>query len=160
MTPKPPGLPALANPNRGFVVAMRARLVGSRPPHYEWTIVSRWGPNGENLTIGWTGLPAAAGETPIELTPRQTAFAVRPASSTAWAPATFCLATSLPNRLTVAGDFVPAEGYVRLYGSGSMLRMCSRGVCPVPTLRGPWHLEATRTIWIGEFIEPDVAAGV
>ncbi len=70
-----------------------------------------------------------------------------------WTPATFRLATSLPDGIVVAGDFVPSEGVVRLYGCGSALRVQSEGQCPDPDLRAPWNLEAARAIWIGEFIE-------
>src|ERR1700712_4681797 len=52
-------------PNNGFVVAMRAKLIGSvRRLPYEWMIVSRWGAHGEYLSIGWTGLPALRGDAP------------------------------------------------------------------------------------------------
>ena len=50
-----------------------------------------------------------------------------------WTPATFRLAACCPTGITVAGDFVPAEGYVRLYGSGPGLRMRSEGRCLIPT---------------------------
>jgi hypothetical protein len=142
------------SPSLGFVVAMRARLVDTGcPPRCEWMIVSRWGPYGENLSIGWTSLPAAGGDAPIGLTPRKTAFAVRHERSSSWTPATFRLEPLAPERIMVAGDFVPAQGYVRLYGTGSNLRVQSVGECLQPNLRAGWHMEATRAIWIGEFIE-------
>ena len=70
-----------------------------------------------------------------------------------WTPATFRLAPSLPDQMTVAGVFVPAEGYVRLYGNGPTLRVRSKGQCLGPALRCAWHMEAARATWIGEFIE-------
>jgi hypothetical protein len=141
-------------PSLGFVVAMRAKLIGaSRPPLDEWIIVSRWGAHGENLSIGWTSLPAADGDAPIGLVPCQTGFAVRRERSSLWTPATFRLAALLPDRIPVAGAFVPAQGYVRLYGTGSNLHLRSEGQCLQPGLRADWNLEATRAIWIGEFIE-------
>ena len=149
------------DPCLGFVVAMRAKLVdATRPSLYEWLIVSRWGTEGNYLSIAWTSLPARPGEAPIDLMPRQTALAIRREQSAAWAPATFLLASSLPEGVTVAGDFVPAEGYVRLYGKGAKLRARSEGQCLRPELRAAWHVEATRARWIGEFIEvaPDVIA--
>jgi hypothetical protein len=133
---------------------MRAKLIGAgRPPLSEWVIVSRWGTHGENLSIGWTALPASEGDAPIGLVPRQTAFAVRRERSSMWTPATFRLAALLPDRVPVAGVFVPAQGYVRLYGSGSNLRLRSEGQGLQPGLRADWNIEAARAVWIGEFIE-------
>jgi hypothetical protein len=142
-------------PNIGFVVAMRARLIGGLPgsPH-EWIIVSRWGKHGEHLSLGWTGQPAVHTDAPICLTPRQSTFAVGHACSTDASPVTFQLAVLLPDRITMAGEFVPAKGYVRLYGSGSNLRLHSEGECLPPAPRPAWHAEASRANWIGEFIEP------
>jgi len=133
---------------------MRAKLVtASALPLYEWMIVSRWGIDGEYLSIAWTSMPARPGPAPVNVTPRQTAFAVRRERPAAWAPPTFQLASALPDGTTVAGEFVPAEGYVRLYGAGTKLRVGSEGKCLKPGLRAAWNLDATRAAWIGEFIE-------
>lgn len=140
--------------NNGFVVAMRAKLIGPvRRLPYEWMIVSRWGKHGENLSIGWTMLPALCGDAPIGLTPRQSAFAVRQERSSGWTPATFRLTPVLHPNITMAGDFIPAEGYVRLYGSGPTLRVRSEARCLRPDLHPGWHVEAERAVWIGEYIE-------
>ncbi|HBK05885.1 MAG TPA: hypothetical protein DDZ81_08460 [Acetobacteraceae bacterium] len=145
------GPPSACN---GFVVAMRSKLIGSgRPCSWEWLIVSRWGGSGEHLSIGWTSTPAPTAEAPLSLTPRQTAFAICAPGSGTGTPATFHFAACLPQRLTVAGDFVPAHGCVRLYGSGTALRVRSKGICLDPGLRPAWDVEAARGLWVGEFIE-------
>lgn len=133
---------------------MRAKLiVTAGPPLFEWIVASRWGADGEYLSIGWTFLPAASGDAPIDLTPRRALLAVKQERAAAWAPATFVLVSALPDRMTVAGDFVPAEGYVRLYGTGSRLRVRSKGRSLDPDLRPAWRIEATRANWIGAFVE-------
>jgi hypothetical protein len=141
-------------PSIGFVVAMRTRLIGaSQGAPNEWIIVSRWGKHGENLSLGWTSQSAVHGDAPICLTPRQSAFAVRQERAGASSPATFRLAALLPDRITVAGEFVPAKGYIRLYGSGPSLWLRSEGECLLADRRPAWHVEATRASWIGEFFE-------
>ena len=134
---------------------MRARLIeAALPARFEWVIVSRWGPGGEHLSIGWTWQPALPGEAPINLTPSKTSLAVRPAEAMADTPATFNLEPALPTKITVAGDFAPAEGYVRLYGVGANLRVRLKGQCLSCPRHTTWQVEATREAWLGEFIEP------
>jgi hypothetical protein len=141
--------------SRGFVVAMRAKLINAYyPDRFEWVIVSRWGTEGEHLSIGWTHEPALAGEAPLHLSPNKTSLAVLPRETAAETPATFHLAPTLPNQITVAGDFLPAEGYVRLYGDGPNLRVRLKGQCLSCTVPSTWQIEATRAAWLGEFIEP------
>jgi hypothetical protein len=133
---------------------MRAELITTKgPSHSEWMIVSRWGSHGEYISIGWTAVPADHGAAPIDLTPSRTAIALRQQLSCKWTPATFRLVPSQPDQLTVAGDFVPAEGYIQLYGNGSTLRMRSDAHCLNPSLPSAWKIKATRSPWIGEFIE-------
>jgi|SRR3984885_12125118 hypothetical protein len=141
----------------GFVVAMRAKLLNApNPARFEWLIVSRWGNEGENLSIGWTSQPALSGEAPINLTPNKTSLAVLPPETAADTPATFRLAPSLPGQVMVAGEFVPAEGYVRLYGAGLSLRVRLKGLCLSCRVRSTWEVEASRAAWLGEFIEPEL----
>src|SRR3954454_6277878 len=104
------------SPPRSFVVAMRAKLLYAAPlpARFEWVIISRWGPNGEYLALGWTLLPAFADEVPVHLTPSQTSLAVLADIAVASISSTFQLASSVPGEVTVAGDFVPARGYVRI----------------------------------------------
>lgn len=145
-------LPSSRTP--GFVVAMRARLVDDVSPfRREWVIVSRWGADGMYLSVGWTMMPAVPGEAPIHLRPRQTAVAVQRSDPFARAPVVFEFVAALPPGLTAAGDFIPAEGHVQLYGSRERLRVRSRGQCLRPELRAAWRFEANRAVWIGEFIE-------
>jgi hypothetical protein len=140
----------------GFVVAMRAKLLNApNPARFEWLIVSRWGSENENLSIGWTSQPAWPGEAPINLTPNKTSLAVLPRETATDTPATFRLSPSLPGQITVAGDFVPAEGYVRLYGAGLSLRVRLNGLCLCCPVRSTWQVEASRAAWLGEFIEPE-----
>jgi hypothetical protein len=139
----------------GFVVAMRAKLTNTpHPPCFEWVIVSRWGTGGEHLSIGWTAQPALSGEAPINLAPVKTSLALRPPQTAADTPAMFILAPALPNEITVAGDFLPAEGYVHLYGRGAKLRVSLKGLCLSCPVRSYWEVEAARAAWLGEFIEP------
>jgi hypothetical protein len=126
--------------SRGFVVAMRAKLINAYyPDRFEWVIVSRWGTEGEHLSIGWTHEPALAGEAPLHLSPNQTSLAVLPRETAAETP---------------AGEFLPAEGYVRLYGAGLSLRVRVKGQCLSCTVPSTWQIEATRAAWLGVFIEP------
>ena len=139
----------------GFVVAMRAKLVNApNPTLFEWLIVSRWGTEGEHLSIGWTSQPALPGEAPMHLTPNKTSLATLPPDMAAETPATFQLAPSLPDQISVAGEFVPAEGYARLFGTGPNLRVRLKGLCLSCPDRSTWQVEAIRAAWLGEFIEP------
>jgi hypothetical protein len=164
MTPEPidfqptPGQPT-PGLCRGFVVAMRAKLIGLAAPFpggpspCEWMIVSRWGMDGKYVSISWTSVPADPGEAPIHLKPRQSALAIGDDKSLPGDWANFLLAPSLPEGITVAGAFVPAEGYVRLCGNSLGLRMRSDGRCLIPDLRSAWHVNARRAPWIGDFID-------
>lgn len=144
--------------SHGFVVAMRAKLINlPLPARFEWLIVSRWGNHLQHLSIGWTSQPATAGEAPMNLTPSKTSLAVQPEVADAETPATFHLAPALPGQVTVAGDFAPAEGLVRLYGTGPQLRVRLKGQCLSCEVPNTWLIEATRANWIGEFIEPRAA---
>ncbi|MEA2791418.1 MAG: hypothetical protein QOG73_3824 [Acetobacteraceae bacterium] len=159
VTPVPQNHDPAPVPCPGFVVAMRAKLIGaSNPARHEWIIVSRWGPYGEYLSIAWTSRPAHLGTAPISLAPRQAALAVRQERPAVLTPATFTLTSSLPEDISLAGDFVPAKGFVRLSGNGTRLRMHSEGQSLKPSLRSAWHVEATRARWIGEFFEATAAA--
>ncbi len=132
---------------------MRAKLTTLRNPvRYEWLIVSRWGPAGGHLSVARTFLDAPAGEPPLQLTPRHTALGTLlrlPA-----APLVFLLAQALPDEITVAGEFGPAEGYVRLSGADTTLRLLMEGRCAGTCETGSWRAEAVRTPWMGEFFEP------
>ncbi len=134
---------------------MRTKLAGAtRPSVFEWIIVSRWGSAGEYLSIGWTSQPVASKQAPINLTPRHSVLGIRRERTINPTPATFVLIDALPDRISVAGEFLPAEGYVRLHGKDARLRLRSMGRGLVPGVRPDWHIAATRAGWIGEFIEP------
>jgi hypothetical protein len=142
-------------PAVGFVVVMRAKLtMTTRPPWQEWFIVSRWGRDGDHLSIARTFVSVArARVAPIQLTPRQTALADLLRLPDASALPTFLLTQSRPDCTTMAGDFAPAEGYVRLFGSRSAPRLRAEGCCAGHDRRLAWRIEAVRAPWVGEFIE-------
>lgn len=154
MTAKSSGVVS-ATPGPGFVIAMRARLITAKgPPRHEWLIVSRWGTAGEHLSIARTRVPVRPGRTaPIHLAPRQTALANLLLLPPADGPRTFLFAHTLPAGVTLAGQFAPVEGYVRLHAPGGALRLHAEGRCAEGANRGPWRVEATRAAWIGEFVE-------
>jgi hypothetical protein len=145
---------------RGFVLAMRAKLISAAPlpAQFEWVIVSRWGSEGEHLALGWTMLPALPGEPPIQLVPCRTSLAHAVNPHEAGIRTSFELASS-PGENTVAGDFVPAKGHVRLFGEGSDLQMVSKGKSLRPDLHPSWQLQAVREHWFGEFIESGETSG-
>lgn len=144
----------------GFVVAMRARLtIPKAPDRFEWIIVSRSGHDGDRLFIGWTLLTASSGEAPIALVPRQTALAIAEAGAKGPAPTTFLLTPLLPEGLQVAGDFLPARGYVKVFGARPNLRLQSVGRCLRPELHADWRLDARRAAWFGEYFDDGEPAG-
>ena len=153
--PSIPQQPVPAAARLGFVMAMRAkRTTAEGPSWYEWIIVSRWGAQSEHLSVGLTGVPVLRGKTaPIHLTPRQTALAGLLRLPPASGPPTFLFVQRQPASVSVAGDFAPAEGYVRLDGRGAVLRLHAEGRCGAGAFRPAWRVEAVRVAWIGEFIE-------
>jgi len=90
---------------------------------------------------------------PIDLMPRQTALAGLLRMAPVSGPRTFLFTQQKPICLSVAGDFAPVEGYVRLHGVGAMPRLRAEGSCIAGTPRSAWRVEAVRAAWIGEFIE-------
>jgi len=147
-----------ATSRTGFVVAMRAEVTTAKgEPVWEWIIVSRWGTAGEHLSLGRTRVAAVPGKpAPIQLAPRQTALASLLRLPQLDGAPTFLLTQRLPASMSVAGDFGPAEGYVRLYGRGASLRLTAEGRCVGRAILSAWRVEATRAPWIGEFIENGV----
>jgi hypothetical protein len=155
-----PQLPLPAAPRNGFVVAMRARVTtAKRQPWYEWIIVSRWGSEGEHLSIARTKVPALHGKSaPIHLMPRQTALAGLLPMSPVPGPRTFLFTQQKPISFSIAGDFTPVEGQVRLHGAGATPRLHAEGRCLAGAMRSAWRVEAARAAWIGEFIESPLTA--
>jgi len=148
-------------PRNGFVVAMRAAVTTAKgKPTWEWIIVSRWGAAGEYLSIGRTRVAAPSGKpAPIQLAPRQTALASMLRLPPADGALTFLLTQHLPASMSVAGDFAPAEGYVRLAGHNGGLRLSIEGRCVGRAILSAWRVEAARAPWIGEFLENGAAVG-
>jgi hypothetical protein len=179
-----PGTSAMTLADRhiagAFVLAMRAELatapygsphaIGAARP--EWLIVSRWGLAGECLSLSRTGVPALADDTaPANLHPRETFFGLRvPGSAN---ETCFLLLRHLPAEIPVAGSFLPTDGFVRLAGPMSTLRLTAAGrhahirgrgtdgtlygdvPCPPEDAEGAtaWSIDATRRPWLGEFVE-------
>jgi hypothetical protein len=139
----------------GFVVAMNARFtIADAPPAREWVIVSRWGSGGDYLSIARTFVAAAEGETaPIQLTPRLTVLALLLRLPPAAARPAFLFAQALPDRVSLAGTFMPAEGYVRLLGRRDTPRLHAEGRCLAQGGHSAWRVDGVRVSWFGEFIE-------
>jgi len=165
----------------GFVVAMKGDLsLGQydRPTallHTApfWLIVSRWGRDGEFLTISSAdrALPDSI-DAPAGLAPRNTLFGLMLSEDEEQFEATFLLVRRLPPRVSVAGTFFPADGYARLHNAVEDLRLTSEGrhahsrgsrdgevvrkdvPDPAPDAPGTlsWHISACRRRWDGEFI--------
>jgi len=145
----------------GFVVAMRAAITTAKgKPSWEWIIVSRWGAAGEHLSLGRTKVAAPGKAAPIQLAPRQTALASLLRLPPADGAPTFLLAQQLPASMRLAGDFAPVEGYVRLFGRGTGLRLTAEARYVGRAILSAWRMEATRVAWIGEFIESGAAMEV
>jgi hypothetical protein len=186
----PQGLPQNRPPNpalgldsriaEAFVLAMRAEvtLAPYGAPYVpqlvrpEWLIVSRWGAMSEYLSLSRTGVPAERdGVAPDSLQPRETFFGLRVAGP-AVEPC-FLLLRQLPPDMPVAGAFLPTDGFVRLTGPTTALRLMAagrhahvRGRCngatryadvphPPPEAEGAtaWSINAIRRPWLGDVID-------
>ncbi len=143
-----------ARQRSGFVVAMRARMTcPAELDRFEWVIAARWGCAGEHLSLAWTGIASRTSQAPSCLMPRRTALALLPNPARTGGPETFRLTGVLPDLVTVAGDFVPSEGFVQVHGRDKDLRILSEGHSSTDGAESAWHIEAERAAWIGEFIE-------
>jgi len=153
----------VAAPRGGFVMAMRANLMTTRrPPWVEWLIVSRFGAKGEHLSIararGSVLAPDLAPELaddvpPIDLTPHETALARLLRFPSGSGVPTFLFVRRKPVSFSVAGDFVPVEGYARLHRLKDGLRLRAEGRCVSGGKRCAWRADAVRVAWLGEFSE-------
>jgi hypothetical protein len=164
----------------GFVVAMAATVSIAnyeRPteiirPMKKWTIVSRFGPENEYLTISVTeAMQHGQDEAPIGLTPAKTAFGILLSENERESECMFLLARQLPREIKIAGSFFPAEGYARLNNIRSALHLRTEGrhahsrgslngqdiridvPDPAPGAKWAmaWHVDAQRRPWAGEF---------
>ena len=175
----------------GFVVAMAAEIGTARPcqpqqrreTSNEWLIVARWGRDGEYLTMSRTGMGRGAGTTaPISLAPTTTCIGVLTPNRDDLGGDTqgssvsdlFTLTRYLPDGVTVAGVFAPADGFIRLRGpvEAMLLTASARdpgsrtipvdaaertalgGLGDCADLASTWNIRASRQPWDGEFIEP------
>jgi hypothetical protein len=103
--------------------------------------------------MSWTSLSASSGGAPLGLIPQQTALAIATDRSTGSTSMTFLLSPSLPDAVLVTGDFLPAQGYVKLYGTRPNLRVQSVGRCLNPKLHSDWRMDAKRVKWFGEYFD-------
>ena len=163
----------------GFVVAMEAtielarydqpmRRVGGRA---EWIIVSRWGAEGEFLSISRTGVAAnGSGDAPDGLQPDLTFLGLRLSAPGESGEGFYLMLRNRPPGVTVAGVFAPSDGYAQLDLTGG-LRVSASGRYahsrgdqdgqriladvpappPGPSLATAWHVTALRRPWTGEF---------
>jgi len=101
----------------GFVVAMAATISLARyerpsevlRPIRKWTIVSRFGPENEYLTLSTAAaMQPEQTEAPIGLAPTKTVFGVL--LSETEHESMFLLLRHLPRGVNIAGTFFPAEG--------------------------------------------------
>ena len=165
----------------GFVVAMRGivticeydRPTAGLRTTPQWLIVSRWGADGEFLTVSSAG-PIAADEQrpPAALAPHNTLVGLLLSEDCDELETTFLLVRRLPAGVNVAGTFFPADGYARVCGPVEQLRMVSEGrhahsrgtrggaviindvPDPAPDAPGTlsWHIRSERQHWDYEFI--------
>jgi hypothetical protein len=144
-------------PSSGFVVAMQARWAGSKMADpLEWIVVSRFGLQNEYLALHRTQIAASSGEPPLHLSPYQTAIAtlaMTPDGSAGTSSATFRLSHVLPKQVLMTGDFMPARGYVRVYGAKPNLALQAAGRWLKPGRDSEFRLTGRRVPWLGEFFE-------
>ena len=162
----------------GFVVAMAATISVARyerpseilRPIRRWTIVSRFGPESEYLTISTAAaIQPDQTEAPIGLAPAKTVLGIL--LSEAERESMFLLVRHLPRNVNIAGTFFPAEGYAQL--GGSLDQLCLRSGArhahspgrlnrrdirydvpnPAPGTKWAmaWHIDAVHRPWTGEF---------
>ncbi|SDR42531.1 hypothetical protein SAMN05444161_3790 [Rhizobiales bacterium GAS191] len=166
---------------RGFVLAMSAHIAMSdyaKPAAihtriHEWIVVSRWGGEGEYLSISTAGQCGADEDlAPGGLRPNNTLLGLLVADASDQPQSTFLLLRQPPPSMQLAGTFFPAEGYVHLEGPAGKLRLSARARyshsrgwengrqilkdVPDPAPAAPeamaWHIEAERRCWIGDLI--------
>lgn len=144
-------------PTTGFVVAMRAKFVPTMGPvRREWIIVSRWGANGDHLSISRTFVQADRDKKPpLQLTPCWTMLGRLKLPSDGVRPV-FLFSAVRPAPVALTGVFTPAEGFVRLSGRRDAPRLHAEGRYLEQCGRSRWRLDASRVPWFGEFVEPPV----
>jgi hypothetical protein len=133
---------------------MHARLTAAdQASSREWLIVTRWGIEGEYLSLARTCVPARGGTAPIQLRPKQTALAVLQRSSPTETSSIFLFCRRPPMPVSVAGIFMPTEGKLRLHGYGATLRLSANGLGIGLMSNTAFRMRAVRASWFGEYIE-------
>ncbi|MFI5011935.1 MAG: hypothetical protein ACHQAY_06280 [Hyphomicrobiales bacterium] len=166
---------------RGFVLAMSANIALSdyaKPAAIhtrtrEWIVVSRWGGDGEYLSISTTGeCDENADLAPGGLKPHNTLLGILVSECPDTPTSAFLLVRQRLQSVHLAGIFFPAEGYVHLEGPAGTLRLSARAryshsrgwengrevlkdvpdPAPGAAEAMAWHIEAERRCWIGDLI--------
>lgn len=166
--------------HQGFILAMTAdiRLCDYAKPDLvrgkktEWLLVSRWGDNGEYLCISIAGpRTGAQDEDPAAMRPTLSLVGTLVSNTVRRRWSEFLILRNNVPDVQLAGVFFPADGYARLEGSTSALRLEAvvryAHVCreengremrtQVPQLElaseaMTWQISARRTEWVGNFV--------
>lgn len=164
----------------GFVVGMAATVslaAYERPTEIiriirRWTIVSRFGPQNEYLTVSVAAaMEQEQAEAPIGLAPVKTVLGVLLSENERGCESTFLLVRQLPRQVRIAGVFFPADGYARVGRSSGTFHLRAEGrhahgrqrlngrdvrvdipePAPGAEWAMAWHVDAARRPWAGEF---------
>jgi hypothetical protein len=140
---------------QGFVMAMQGKVVlrrersgTSRSLRKVWFLVSRLGPEGRLLLIGWAGRETAlASPRPM---PRLTLVGLQQPLSRPGGAVRFDLLREAPAGLAIAGQTVPSAGRALLSNVQSPYAL--RVVACLPNNLS-CRIAVARRPWIGEFID-------
>lgn len=109
------------------------------------------------MTISRTFVAATGRVPPLQLTPQWTTLALlQPGMDAGWP--TFHLSSVLPDNITLAGTFAPAQGTVTLSGRRQMPRLHAKGQYLGSSGWSEWELSGIRAPWFGEFFETKAGA--
>lgn len=167
--------------SKGFVVAMAADVALAKYDEpativrrtRRWVILSRWGSDGQHLTVSDAGpVMGVDAAPPLGLSPLTTALGLLLSEAKAASAAEFLLVRHCPPNLRIAGQFFPADGHCTVTGMATSLYLAmqgrhshSRGTLegrpvrkdiPDPPANAKysmaWHITAVRRPWSGEFL--------
>jgi hypothetical protein len=140
--------------------------------HDEWLVVSCWGGDANYLAVSRTGLTASAAEVaPDGLQPATTFLGILIERAPEEAESTYLIVRRLPAGVSVAGVFLPADGFCSVVRAGGTITLRAAGrlahsighhsgkqvrkdipdPAPNSEFAFAWHIRATQRPWIGEF---------